>query len=101
MAVRVPMIASVQRAVEIYLERPYLGNAEIDALFGGVSSAKRVKLKEMAREVMRERDMMCYNETTVNTAAAYEAWGLDIADLESRYRKMRKLGILQETEERV
>ena len=99
MSVRVPQIASVETAVEIYLERPYLGNADIRALVGGISAGTCVKLKDKARSLIREREMMVYNETTVNTATAFEAWGLDIEDLEKRYRKLRKLGMIQAKED--
>jgi hypothetical protein len=43
---------------------------------------------------MEERGMMSYNATTVNTKAAYDAWGLDIAELRKNYRELQKYGFL-------
>lgn len=94
MGVRVPRIASVEKAVEIYLSKPYLGNAELRELFGKIGSTTCVKLKDMARCVMEERGLMTYNATTVNTKAAYDAWGLDIAELKKNYRELQKYGFL-------
>ncbi len=96
MAVRVPMIVSVERAVWIYNNCPYMGNREIEALFGKMSSSTRVKLKGMVKDEMDERGLICYNETTVNTDVAFEVWGLNIADLERRYAKLRKYGMTGE-----
>lgn len=96
MAVRIPMIVSVERAVWIYNNCPYMGNAEIEQLFGKMSSDKRVKMKNIVFDEMRERGMMRYNDTTVNTDVAFEVWGLNIADLERRYSKLRKYGMVGE-----
>ena len=94
MGVRVPRIASVEAAVKIYLSKPYLGNAELRELFGGIGSTTCVKLKDLAREMMDERGLMSYNATTVNTKAAYDAWGLDIAELKMNLRELQKYGFL-------
>ncbi len=96
MAVRVPMIVSVERAVWVYNNCPYMGNRELEELFGKMSSAKRVKLKDMVRDEMEARGMMRYNDTLVHTSVAFEVWGLDIADIERRYAKLRKYGMVGE-----
>jgi len=31
----------------------------------------------------------------VNTKSAYKAWGIDINDLEKRYAKLKKLGMME------
>ena len=97
MAVRIPMIVSVERAVWIYNNCPDMGNTEIEQLFGKMSSDKRVKMKNIVFDEMRERGMMRYNDTTVNTDVAFEVWGLNIADLERRYSKLRKYGMVGES----
>lgn len=96
MAVRIPMIVSVERAVWVYNNCPYMGNHELEALFGKMSSDKRVKLKKLVFDEMAARGLMRYNDTLVNTTVAYEVWGLDIADLERRYGKLRKYGMVGE-----
>lgn len=97
MSIRVPVIVSVERAVWIYNNCPYMGNNEIEQLFGKMSSQKRVKLKNIVFDEMDERGMTRYNNTTVNTDVAFEVWGLNIADLERRYSKLRKYGMVGES----
>lgn len=97
MSVRVPVIVSVERAVWIYNNCPYMGNNEIEQLFGKMSAQKRVKMKNIVFDEMDERGMTRYNNTTVNTDVAFEVWGLNIADLERRYSKLRKYGMVGES----
>jgi hypothetical protein len=74
-----------------------MGNNEIEQLFGKMSSQKRVKMKNIVFDEMDERGMTRYNNTTVNTDVAFEVWGLNIADLERRYSKLRKYGMVGES----
>lgn len=93
---RVPPITSIETAVRLYYEKLELGNAELRELFGAKHSPTTfARLKDKARALMRERNMGTYGLYTVNTKIAYEAWGLDIADLEARYQKLRKLSMLK------
>lgn len=94
--VRIPNIVDVGLAIKIYYETMWLRNKEIRALFGAVGHTTTVKLKNMANDLMRERGLMPWDATSVNTAIAYEAWGLDIADLEKRYSKLLKYGMRKE-----
>jgi hypothetical protein len=97
MSIRVPVIVSVERAVWIYNNCPYMGNNEIEQLFGKMSSQKRVKMKNIVFDEMDERGLTRYNNTTVNTDVVFEVWGLNIADLERRYSKLRKYGMVGES----
>ena len=40
---------------------------------------------------MAEENIMARDSYSVNTEAAYRAWGLDIKDLENRYSKLQAL----------
>ena len=40
---------------------------------------------------MRADEVKVWNALNVNTASAYKAWGLDIADLEYRRKKLKEL----------
>ncbi len=40
---------------------------------------------------MIELNTPVWNSSRINTKVAYEAWGLDIADLEHRYKKLQEL----------
>lgn len=87
----VPMIASVETAVTAYYAKPQLGNAEINEIFGGLSKGKVCQLKVLAREKMEELGIPLMNNRTVDADAAYQAWGLNIGDLERRYAKIKKM----------
>ncbi len=95
MATRVPEIASLEKAIEIYYSKTQLGNRAIKDLFvSPIGSARVVGLKEMAFAVMAKKDVMPLNSTTVDTACAFEAWGLDIEKLERNYIRLKNLGVL-------
>ena len=64
---------------------------QVQELFGKISSGRIVQLKNLAREVMAEENIMARDSYSVNTEAAYRAWGLDIKDLENRYSKLQAL----------
>ena len=44
-----------------------------------------------ARELMHEKEVIAYDPTSVDTVTAFEAWGLNIADLEKRHKKLCEL----------
>jgi len=90
--VRVPQPADLGFVIELYYKKLEIGNADIMKLFNLKSQPTARKLKRLARERMDEEDIKVWDERAVNTAAAYEAWGLDIADLERRLAKLQKLG---------
>ncbi len=95
--VRIPQLKSIETAIWLYYERFELTNSDIRELFGNISSQTVVKLKNKAHEVIAEEKIMLWSSRRVNTAAAYKAWGLDIADLERRYKKLTALNKSQQT----
>ena len=88
---RIPPITSIDVAIELYYSKRQLFNADIRKLFGNRCGKTVCNLKEEARKIMREKDTPSWNAVAVNTADAYEAWGLEIKDLERRYEKLEKL----------
>ena len=84
-------ITDIDLAVRMYYERIELSSADIMKLFGVKSSQTVAKLKKTARELMLERGRKSWNPYNVNTVIAYEAWGLDISDLEKRRTKLARL----------
>lgn len=94
--VHIPEITSLETAIRLYYENLELGNTEIKELFRVASGKKILTLKQMAKERMEEQDIPLWNALRVNTKTAYEAWGLDINDLERRYNKLQKLGLKKE-----
>lgn len=89
MRVRYP--SDIRYAIELYYSQPCIGNKEIKQLFGGCSSATVCRLKKIALNKMAEKNIMPWTAYSIDTETAYEAWGLDIADLENRYKKLKKL----------
>lgn len=94
--VRIPQIQSIETAIRLYYERIELTNTDIRELFGKISGATISKLKETAREKMREENAPVWNARWVRTDSAYRAWGLNIDDLEKRYARLRKFGLMKE-----
>ena len=92
--VRIPHIVDIRIALQLYYERIELSNADIETLFGKLSSSTVVKLKDLVKDYMVEHDIKTWNPQRVNTKAAYEVWGLNISDLEERYVKLSKLAKL-------
>lgn len=84
-------IKDIGTAIRIFYERFELSSKDIKELFGVSSSATVCRLKEQALELMRKQGKQPWSRNCVNTECAYEAWGLDIKDLEMRYEKLNKL----------
>lgn len=89
--VRIPQLLSIETAIRIYYQRIELSNNDIREIFGKLGSATIAKLKRKAREVMQENNRPVWNAQYINTEDAYTAWGLDIKDLERRWRKIRSM----------
>ncbi len=87
--VNVPHVVSIEKAVMTYYEKTELREADILALFG-CSRSKAWELRHAALSLMKEKGVMRYDVHSVETECAYEAWGLNIADLEKRLTKLRK-----------
>ena len=87
----IPSITSIENALKIYYENAEIGNREIKYLFGNRSSATISKLKRLVRAEMIKRDMPTFNTYRINTAIAYDVWGIDINDLENRRKKIKEL----------
>lgn len=84
----------IKTAIRMYYENVEIGNKDIQQLFAEkVGSTRMQSLKQIAKAKMREKGTLIWNANKVNTQDAFEAWGLDIFDLEHRYQKLKKLGL--------
>ena len=93
---KVKPITSVETALRIYYEYPEIGNAQMFELFGKKTSTGTLsKYKKAALEEQMENGVYTANISTVNTEIAYRVWGIDVEDLERRYKKLLKLGFLK------
>lgn len=84
-----PDIAS---AVELYYTKPEIGNSEIRQLFGA-SPSTAVRYKKMVQQEMAAKNERSWMPHHVNTATAFEVWGIDIHDYEKRLKKIKELGL--------
>lgn len=89
----IPAITSIDNALKVYYNHSEIGNKEIAVLFGRHSSATVARLKKLAKAEMNHRDMYSYGANKVNTAVAFEVWGIDVPDLEKRIKKIKELNI--------
>lgn len=82
----------IKTAVQIYYTKPEIVTDDIVELFSvGKSTAQ--KLKNKVREEMARQGVKVWLPYSVNTKVAYKVWGLDITDLESRLKKLQRLGM--------
>ena len=89
----IPTITSLETALKVYYENAEIGNKEITTLFGNRSSATVAKLKKNVKVEMINREVPTFGLNKVNTAIAFEVWGIDIADLEQRRKKIKELSL--------
>lgn len=84
------IVMDIESALDIYFRCPEIGTAEIKQIFNcGDSCAWR--LKKLAAKVMDEKGKQTLFPHNVNTKCAFEAWQIDVSDLERRVSKIRKL----------
>jgi hypothetical protein len=87
----IPRIRGIDTALTVYYTHSEIGNKEIIALFGSLSSATVSRLKKMVKAEMSKRGVYSYAMYKVNTAVAYDVFGIDVKDLEKRRRKLKEL----------
>lgn len=80
----------IELAIEMYYNKLEIGTVDICALFS-CSRSTGLKLKNTARAEMAIQGKRPFISHHVSTKIAYQAWGLDIADLEERYKKLQKM----------
>ena len=86
-----PQITSIDNALRVYYTHSEIGNKEITALFGRLSSATVARLKRSVKGEMSKKDICSHGLHKVNTSVAYAVWGINIADLERRRKKLKDL----------
>lgn len=92
---RIPL-PDAKRALELYYSVPEIGNKEIKYLFG-CGDTTAAKLKRAAKKKMIELGKNSWYPANVNIKIAYQAWNIDVSELEQNQKKLaelKKLGIL-------
>lgn len=82
----------------MYYAKIELSSSDIRKLFDVKSSSTVARLKKKALDLMCKEKKPMFSSHCVNTECAYRAWGLDIADLEKRYARLKKLGLIQRSD---
>ena len=87
-------VPDLKTAIQIHYQYPAgLGTKQISELFG-VSPSTAFNIKKQVLKIMNERNIKCWKSSDIHTQTAYELWGIDINDLEKRYKKLLSLGII-------
>lgn len=82
----------IELAVRLYYERIWLENADIKNLFNVNSSSTITKYRREVLNYFADKNINpLHRNNKLDTWRAYEAWGLDIEELEKRLRKLQKL----------
>lgn len=87
----IPQLADVEMAVKTYYGKLDLSTADIKELFAGVTETRITELKRLAMIYAKENGVPVWSGNRVPTDAAFKAWGFDIANLETRAAKLKKL----------
>ena len=90
---KVKPITSIDTALRIYYTYPEIGNKEIRELFGGLGNSTIAAYKRAVQKEQAESGVLTSQAYTINTEVAFKVWGIDVADLEKRRDKLKKLGL--------
>ncbi|MBQ9709466.1 MAG: hypothetical protein IJV67_02460 [Clostridia bacterium] len=92
------MLENLQEAVELYYGKIELQNADVKKIFGVKSDSKVASLKKKVQQEMQKRGVPAWTPHGINTYIAFEVWGIDVADLEKRLKKLNKIRGVKENE---
>lgn len=87
---RALQVQDIEQAVLMYHEKIELGRKEIEIIFGCCPSKAGI-LKRIAEEKAIADGVKRIDRRNVPTKTAFEAWGIDIDDLERRIKKLNEL----------
>ena len=84
---------SIEAAIELYYSQNDLSTTDIKKIFGcsectAVSLKKKVK-EEVAKLDVKERPVV-FEAKNVNMEFAFKVWGLDVRELEEKYKKLQR-----------
>lgn len=84
---------NIAKAVELYYSRLALSNKDIKQIFSVASDSTVAKIKREVMTFFADADVNPLYGSRLKTHETFVAMGLDIKDLENRYRKLKKLTI--------
>ena len=85
-------------AVRYYYEKISLENKDIKAIFGVTADTTAIRKKREVIAYFAPQGINPIHSFTnrLNTWRAFEAWGLDINELEKRLKKLRQYGFVED-----
>ena len=89
-----PEITDVAAAIRCYYGAGYIGNKEIQQIFGKISSGTVSRLKKAVREEEIRQSIPEVVPKKVSSRIAYEVWQIDIDALVKNYKQLQKLGLV-------
>ncbi len=90
--VRIPQLSSIENVLKIYYTKSSLNNSDVKEIFNRkLSSATVSRLKALARDRMVEKNIPAWNGADVETVSAFEAWHINVSDLEGKLKKLNEL----------
>lgn len=91
---------NVPIAVRYYYEKLSLSNSDIKVMFNIRSDSTVMRKKQEVIDYFAGRDENPIHSISkrLDTWRAFEAWGLDINELEKRLKKLRQFGYVRDEE---
>jgi hypothetical protein len=84
---------NIEAALEMYYSQNELNSSDIMRIFGCSRSKAESLKKEVRIEVAKIEDKskrpIIFSPASVNTEFSFVVWGLDIAELENKYKKLQ------------
>ncbi len=82
---------NIEVAIEFYYSKFELTTMDIAKIFSCSRSAALARKRAvMAESVKQKPRPLVFDPKNVNTEFAFEQWGLDVKDMEEKYKKLQK-----------
>ncbi len=84
---------NIEAAYRLYYEKYSFSNSDIKQIFGVTSSSTIAKIKREVIDYFAGTDINPIHGLNgrLDSGYAFEAWGIDINNLEMRYKKLQKI----------
>ncbi len=82
---------NIAKAVELYYLRLALSNKDLKEIFSVRSDSTIAQIKKEVLNYFADTDVNPIYGRRIKTYETFIAWGLDIHDLEIRYKKLQKI----------
>lgn len=84
---------NIEAAYRLFYEKYSFSNSDIKQIFGITSSSTVAKIKREVIDFFAGTDINPIHSLSgrLDVVRAFEAWGIDIKDLEVRYKKLQKI----------